>query len=163
MYLGSRAGGQKVALKVLSATAQQAATLQRLRRETALLQRVSFDANVVQFYGASLQHAADAVLVMECASHLLHDAKHELPARVFVRPRVLQVVVSAPLIANSGSAPTELLVSLAAIVQEPQRLRQFLCRLSCRPLHVAWPLPAGCQQTWSACPQQQCEGGPDAV
>jgi serine/threonine protein kinase len=67
VYLGSRAGGQKVALKVLSATAQQAATLQRLRRETALLQRVSFDANVVQFYGASLQHAADAVLVMECA------------------------------------------------------------------------------------------------
>lgn len=67
VYLGSRAGGQKVALKVLSATAQQAATLQRLRRETALLQRVSFDANVVQFYGASLHHAADAVLVMECA------------------------------------------------------------------------------------------------
>lgn len=73
VYLGSRAGGQKVALKVLSATAQQAATLQRLRQETALLQRVSFDANVVQFYGASLQHAADAVLVMECASHLPHD------------------------------------------------------------------------------------------
>jgi serine/threonine protein kinase len=72
VYLGSRVGGQKVALKVLSATAHQAATLQRLRRETALLQRVSFDANVVQFYGASLQHAADAVLVMECASSFSH-------------------------------------------------------------------------------------------
>ena len=107
MYLGSRAGGQKVALKVLSAMAQQAATLQRLRRETALLQRVSFDANVVQFYGASLQHAADAVLVMECASHLLHYAKHVLPARVFVRLQVLQVVVGALLIANSFSVPEE--------------------------------------------------------
>jgi hypothetical protein len=31
------------------------------------MRRVSRDANVVQFYGASLQHAADAVLVMECA------------------------------------------------------------------------------------------------
>lgn len=68
VFLGSRAGGQQVALKVLAATAQQAATLGRLKREVALLQRVSYDANVVQFYGAALQHAADAVLVMECAS-----------------------------------------------------------------------------------------------
>ena len=67
VYLGHRtAGGQKVALKVLSAAAAaRPATLERLRREVGFMRRVSRDANVVQFYGASLQHAADAVLVME--------------------------------------------------------------------------------------------------
>ena len=66
VYLGQRsAGGQKVALKVLSAAAAGPATLNRLRREVGLMRHVSRDANVVQFYGASLQHAANAVLVME--------------------------------------------------------------------------------------------------
>ena len=67
VYLGQRtAGGQKVALKVLSAAAAaRPATLSRLRREVGLMRHVSRDANVVQFYGASLQQATDAVLAME--------------------------------------------------------------------------------------------------
>ena len=66
VYLGHRAGGQKVALKVLSAAAAaQPATLGRLRREVGLMRTVSRDANIVRFYGASLEHVADAVLVME--------------------------------------------------------------------------------------------------
>lgn len=66
VYLGYRAAGQKVALKVLSSVAAaQPTTLARLQREVGLMRHVSRDANVVQFYGASLQRAADAVLVME--------------------------------------------------------------------------------------------------
>ena len=67
VHLGQRtAGGQTVALKVLSAAAAaRPATLRRLRREVGLMRHVSRDANVVHFCGASLQHAADAVLVME--------------------------------------------------------------------------------------------------
>jgi serine/threonine protein kinase len=66
VYLGYRAAGQRVALKVLSAAAAaQPATLGRLRREVGFMRTVSSDANIVRFYGASLDHVADAVLVME--------------------------------------------------------------------------------------------------
>jgi len=54
-------------MKVLPAVAASSPAMGRLRREVTILQHVSYDKNVVQFYGASLEHAADAMLVMECA------------------------------------------------------------------------------------------------
>lgn len=39
--------------------------LNTIRKEISILQRVSFDRNVVQFYGAWLKDAAHAMLVME--------------------------------------------------------------------------------------------------
>ena len=57
-------GGTESAVSAAAAAARPA-TLEQLLREVGFMRRVSRGAIVVQIYGASLQHAADAVLVME--------------------------------------------------------------------------------------------------
>lgn len=59
-----RRGVQQVAVKRLT-TVTDPMLLNTIRKEISILQRVSFDRNVVQFYGAWLKDAAHAMLVME--------------------------------------------------------------------------------------------------
>jgi serine/threonine protein kinase len=53
VYKGLRDGVQDVAVKVLQHTDE--AMLKQFQSEIKLLRRISFDRNIVQFYGACLQ------------------------------------------------------------------------------------------------------------
>ena len=62
MYKATRRGTTEVAIKKLS-TLLDGTSLQALRKEVAILQRVSHHSSIVQFYGASLTEPA--ILCME--------------------------------------------------------------------------------------------------
>jgi len=64
IYLATRYGTQEVAVKVIDRDGHSKSWLHLLRREVAILQRISFDRNIVQYYGACLE-GDRAMLVME--------------------------------------------------------------------------------------------------
>ena len=68
VYKGLRRGVQEVAVKKLVCTIDADAQLRLLRKEINVLEKVSFDRNIVQYYGACLQDQATAMLVMEYMS-----------------------------------------------------------------------------------------------
>ena len=64
VYKGLRHGVQEVAIKkMLMEISEQ--SLRSLKKEINVLQLVSYDRNVVQYYGACLQDQASPMLVME--------------------------------------------------------------------------------------------------
>lgn len=64
VYKGLRRGIQDVAIKKLSCDGTDH-WLKQLEKETAVLERVSYDRNIVQYYGACFQNQSSAMLVME--------------------------------------------------------------------------------------------------
>mmetsp|Transcript_12482 Transcript_12482/g.37497 ORF Transcript_12482/g.37497 Transcript_12482/m.37497 type:complete len:888 (-) Transcript_12482:561-3224(-) len=74
IYLATRWGTQEVAVKVIDREGHDSSWLGLLRREVAMLRRISFDRNIVQFYGACLE-GDHAMLIMEyCAGGDLRRA-----------------------------------------------------------------------------------------
>ena len=65
VYKGMRRGVQEVAVKKLRCTMPADTWLQLLAKEIYVLKKISYDRNIVQFYGACLQDQASAMLVME--------------------------------------------------------------------------------------------------
>ena len=65
VYKGLRRGVQEVAVKKLHCSTEGDAWLRLLAKEVFVLKKVSYDRNIVQFYGACLQDQASAMLVME--------------------------------------------------------------------------------------------------
>ena len=65
VYKGLRRGVQAVAVKKLNCTTSPDAWLRLLVKEVNVLKEVSYDRNIVQFYGACLEDQATAMLVME--------------------------------------------------------------------------------------------------
>ena len=60
-----RRGVQAVAVKKFKCTTSPDAWLRLLVKEANLLKEVSYDRNIVQFYGACLEDQESAMLVME--------------------------------------------------------------------------------------------------
>lgn len=63
--MGLRRGVQRVALKQLHSTGCDVRSLQQFLDEVRILQRVSFDKNIIQFYGTCKSHRLGPLLVME--------------------------------------------------------------------------------------------------
>ena len=64
MFKAIRHGTSEVAVKRLDCLVDDAQKLQQMQREVAIMKKVSFDANIVQFYGACTT-ADGAWLMME--------------------------------------------------------------------------------------------------
>ncbi len=65
MYKGLRRGVQEVAVKKLARNTSEDVWFKLLTKEIDVLKKVSYDRNIVQYYGACLQDQASAMLVME--------------------------------------------------------------------------------------------------
>ena len=65
VYKGLRRGVQEVAVKKLARNTSEDVWFKLLTKEIDVLKKVSYDRNIVQYYGACLQDQASAMLVME--------------------------------------------------------------------------------------------------
>ena len=85
VYKGMRRGVQEVAVKKMVRTTAAAAGvwLRVLVKEIDILKQVSFDRNIVQYYGACLQDQASAMLVMEYMEVRICHLPWMLPFSVF--------------------------------------------------------------------------------
>ena len=75
VYLGLRRGVQEVAIKKLTCTSTADVWHRLLVKEINVLERVSHNRNIVQFYGACLEDPESAWLVMEYMAvcpHCIH-------------------------------------------------------------------------------------------
>ena len=90
VYKGLRRGVQEVAVKKLASHLAGDVWMDILVKEINVLKMVSFDRNVVQYYGACLQDQASAMLVMEYMAVCLPPPPPSYPCTAFCRRFIME-------------------------------------------------------------------------
>jgi hypothetical protein len=104
VYKGLRRGVHEVAVKQLG-NLKDPQLIRQFRKEIAILGRVSFQPNIVNFYGACLRNPANIMLVME----LMEGVRRASPAIYVVwlasqsKPHLKCTASESPMLSTSGS------------------------------------------------------------